>query len=300
MIRRIRYYLGSVFYKQYLFLGYWYSKYLIFRNSKNEDGKWLTIDECMDKKTSDTLFIMGSGPSINSMSQEQWAEIGKADVLGMNYWMLHELVPDYYMFEMPHPNDEETYNGFINNLKIKREQYKDVLFILKQGKAGMRNSSVLKKALNREIYTLFNPVMPVFTEDKVGQAIRFVNRKKSTHSSSSKNIMEIFSKRASLYTAILFAYNLGYKKIVLCGVDLVNSDYFFYHRRRELECQDYFVPDYKSYDNAHFTNNKSYGEVTISILLKEVCSNILEPSNVELYVSHNKSALSEFLPVHWS
>ena len=36
-------------------------------------------------KTSETIFVLGSGPSFNEITSKQWAEIGRHDSFGINF-----------------------------------------------------------------------------------------------------------------------------------------------------------------------------------------------------------------------
>src|SRR4051812_26800845 len=50
-------------------------------------------------KQSDTLFVLGSGSSINQISAERWSGIAAHDTLGFNFWLYHPFVPRFYFFE---------------------------------------------------------------------------------------------------------------------------------------------------------------------------------------------------------
>src|SRR5205085_6794487 len=54
-------------------------------------------------KTSDTLFILGSGPSINAISPDRWEAIARSDSIGFNFWLYHPFVPKIYFFESTSP-----------------------------------------------------------------------------------------------------------------------------------------------------------------------------------------------------
>ena len=50
-------------------------------------------------KRSDTLFILGTGPSINQISPERWRVIAQHNSLALNFWFYHSFVPTYYVVE---------------------------------------------------------------------------------------------------------------------------------------------------------------------------------------------------------
>ena len=50
-------------------------------------------------KTSDTVFILGSGWSINEITDARWSIIARHDSIAMNFWPFHPFVPRIYLFE---------------------------------------------------------------------------------------------------------------------------------------------------------------------------------------------------------
>ncbi|HYK35227.1 hypothetical protein [Alloacidobacterium sp.] len=50
-------------------------------------------------RTSDTLFVLGSAWSINSISDKRWQIIARHDSVGINFWPVHPFLPRFYHFE---------------------------------------------------------------------------------------------------------------------------------------------------------------------------------------------------------
>lgn len=50
-------------------------------------------------KGSSTLFVLGNGSSVNTLSAEDYLEIGRGVSVGVNGWPVHPFVPDFYAFE---------------------------------------------------------------------------------------------------------------------------------------------------------------------------------------------------------
>ena len=53
--------------------------------TKSWHGQVLNSD-FLKHKTSDTIFILGSGPSINLITDDQWDHISSCNSIGFNYW----------------------------------------------------------------------------------------------------------------------------------------------------------------------------------------------------------------------
>jgi hypothetical protein len=92
---------------------------------------------------------------------------------------------------------------------------------------------------------------------------------------------------------------LGYETIVLCGVDMVNSKYFFDSSRYSQK--DVPIPraGITNTNRAHETNDIERGVKmrleNVIYLLDEI---ILQPNGIELYVENDISALSPRIPVY--
>src|SRR5262249_36622754 len=63
---------------------------------------WVDLSQ---HRRSETLFILGSGPSINQISEERWRFIASHDSVGVNMWLYHRFVPTFYVVE------SACYNG---------------------------------------------------------------------------------------------------------------------------------------------------------------------------------------------
>ena len=80
-----------------------------------------TIDNLnvQEYKKSDTIFIMGSGSSINTISEDQWNIISKNDSLGLNFWIIHDFIPTFYCYEEPNisGNRKKIFYDILNKKK---------------------------------------------------------------------------------------------------------------------------------------------------------------------------------------
>ena len=67
---------------------------------------YLPESQCVEHKTSDTLFIVGSGPSISLISDHQWRLIGNHDCMGLNHaFLIEKKMNFYYCGYEPAAND---------------------------------------------------------------------------------------------------------------------------------------------------------------------------------------------------
>lgn len=293
ILARIRKMVGKNLYPIYLPMGICYGKFQIFMGSFCSHAKWVEHKDISDKKGSDTLFVLGSGGSIDEYNEKQWDEIRKCDSLGFNFWLLHDLVPTYYMFELP--RDKDNQNAFLHNLGCISEKYTNTLMFLKEGTKGMKGFNLVPDGLRDRVKVLFNPTLPIQSKTQISKAM--LKMKKEIH--KSKKRLVIFNKRASLFTAVGFAYACGYKKIVLCGIDLNSTKYFYENNQKRILSRGMKIPVSGQNGVIHKTDSIEFGEVTISELLKGLHREVLKPNSIELYTGSKNSALYEWLPYYW-
>ncbi len=85
----------------------------------------VTQDEVLRSKSSNTLTILATGPSVNDITDSQWDWISKHDTIGLNDWYLHRFVPKYFNYE-PRKWSQE----FFRRWEQLEEEYKDVIFFI--------------------------------------------------------------------------------------------------------------------------------------------------------------------------
>ena len=76
------------------------SQYKKIRLNKFQlNGKRFDTSVIKRYKTSDTLFILGSGPSICELNSKHFKIISDHDSIGFGFWCIHDFAPTYYMME---------------------------------------------------------------------------------------------------------------------------------------------------------------------------------------------------------
>ena len=56
----------------------------------------MIIQDLKKYKTSNRIYILGSGRSVLDISKKEWKEIEKHDTIGFNHWYVHEHQPTFY------------------------------------------------------------------------------------------------------------------------------------------------------------------------------------------------------------
>lgn len=251
------------------------------RISKKSNIDILDINELKKIKKSDTLFILGSGDSINSITEEEWKIIKSKDSIGLNFWLYHKFIPNFYCYE--EGDDDERNNIFYKNLKLKEEEYKSVIFLVKSIQwHGLDYSSIPKKLIkNHKIST----EIEAFSSSRK-EMIKFYNKLKIRHTKT------LVQARASISYLIYLGYLLGYKEIVLCGVDLNNTKYFF----EDIKYNKYIIPKNEMKD-IHFTEMKRVDKLTISEIIEVLAKDIFK-NEIKIYIAKSVGVLSSKIEVY--
>lgn len=244
-------------------------------------------------KNSDTLFILGSGASINDFSDKEWDIISNNDSIGFNFWLIHNFVPDFYCFEPP-PNEVRN-KIFYKLMSLKQKEYNEIPFIIRH------SSNVnFKKIPNNIINNLYIP----YTQRIYGKSLNNLRKSisyldKLDFFNMNSNIKYLLRKRSSLTVILSFGLLAGYKKIVLCGVDLNNTNYFYTENSGYYEKNGVPIPPNQQEGEIHKTIDPSQGNITIDEIIYNLNQMIFEKNNVELFIGSKKSALYPKLPYYF-
>lgn len=257
------------------------------------DHRLSEIDLC-DHKTSDTVFLLGSGASINDISEDGWDQIDEHDSIGLNFWMTHEFVPTFYVYELSkYRADQET---FYDLLSYRREEYTDVPFILKDlGRTvPLYDVDRIPESIRRSSYLAKEIRIPwVDTDYHVfRRSLRWFND--HGYFDQGGRIRCGLKKRASISFLIVLAINMGYRNIVLCGVDMNDSRYFYEEEREKYECEGVPLRDEtdpeRDDDDVHRTNDPDVYRPIFENVLYELNDYLLEPRGISLYTASKRSA----------
>ena len=173
------------------------------------------IDEL--KRNSDVCILLGCGSSIDRIKPAQWQNMIKYDLWAVNNWVYHPfIVPDFYHIECKHYD----YRIMQRRLLKKQKEYKDVNFIFPKNKMiGMKDGSRVR---------LSDVAFSKAKKYEYEMRVRDSKREMKTFNSD-YNITGKLTKSHDMSLTLLFEliYRMGYKKIVLFGIDLYNSYYFW-------------------------------------------------------------------------
>lgn len=242
----------------------------------------------------DTVFVMGTGSSINTFPPEWWQLIRAHSSIGMNFFTLHEHVPSIHVFE--------STRGIRKDVLTKRVvevgDYRSVPLIAKTqlsnfaSKRVMRrlgNLAALPKPVRDQIYLSLDLNVAGSNAKAIESSYRALGR---FGLFSPKRRFLYLTKRGGSVTYIInLAVRLGFTRIVLCGIDLNHTEYFYDPLKRELEEKGLLVPENVQPTDVHNTNDPELTDITVQEVILSMKRAVLDPAGVELLVALNSSAL---------
>ncbi|WP_336325844.1 hypothetical protein [Halovenus sp. HT40] len=263
-----------------------------------------------DYKSSDTLFILGSGSSITQITDAQWQHIDERDSVGLNRWPIHEFTPTYHVFETRmEPEYEEFTRTYWNLLNSRQAAYENIPIILKDVSTVYRRLEPddlpgwLAGNLIVSCDSSYNNIVTPASSVERNEALLQHLYDRGHFNSGEFNIL--YRKRGSISYLIHFALCLGYENIVLCGVDMVDSTYFFDEREAHYQEQGIPIPrppsathDNHNNEETHKTNDPDAGQLTLEKVIYSLREIVLKNEGVTIYVENEKSALHPRLPLY--
>lgn len=173
----------------------------------------------VDRK-SDTLFILGSGTTINELTDEHFRIISRHDSFGFNFFLLHEFIPRFYMFE--YIRDDEMRAIWMGSIAKYQEGPLPEKLIITE-------SSYLKvKELYPEMYGIVKVLKKLSVVRNCQIGIENYGSLKILYFLRDMFFRNTYLQlRGSLTIALEFALKNQYKNIVLCGIDLDDKGYFY-------------------------------------------------------------------------
>lgn len=239
-------------------------------------------------KGSDTLFVLASGSSINQISPSRWKTIAEHDTIGFNYWPIHSFVPRMYFLEAiatNHPH--EMFPAFCRIAKQRAKDYNNVVKVVTE----LRRALPAKRFAGSEElpgpwYTLHTFPVAASTEAEFGYGLRYLRSKGLFDPADHINL--VFKQASTLSSLISLAIRMQYQTIVLCGVDLNHSEYFYqdatlYPETASLEFSPRNAP--------HAINSPMPWRIPIASVILEMKRQLLDPAGIQIYVENRSSAL---------
>jgi hypothetical protein len=190
-------------------------------------------------KNSDTLFILGSGPSINQITNAQWEHIKLHDSIGFNYWLAHEFVPSFFLLQFTKTD------GMLNLLRHRSAAYSKVPLLVRgdefaNGKILLGEDPKFDFLKAHELHYLRE--YPLASRCSVEMQKLFDHVEILGMLKHGKIGPLVPKWRSTLGLLMSWGYQMGYKRLVLCGVDMLNNDHFWNSKDYEEKVAQFNLP----------------------------------------------------------
>jgi hypothetical protein len=179
------------------------------------------LDEQAVRRTrkSDTIFIFGSGWSLNQISAAEWERIAAHDTLGFNWFVRQAFVRvDYQLVREITGDDLDSSQWRADlaeyfDLVCRNPQFADTIFLVQSGFRALNGNRALGYRYLPASHRVF--------------LWRSVNGRSEPTLSLSEGLAH---RHGTLNECVNFAMLLGWRHIVIAGVDLYDRRYFWLPR----------------------------------------------------------------------
>jgi hypothetical protein len=240
---------------------------------------YLDSSELRRTKSSETLFVFGSGSSLNEITPEEWQQIAAADTLGFNQFIRQDFLDlRYYLVReiggIDHSKtaiSNRAYDEFREALRSRR--LAETVFLLQGDLLADVSIEVQHRFLLPEGCRIW--------------LYRTLSRKTTVLPSASLDDGLVHAG-STLADAVSFGYAMGYSSIVLVGIDLYDRRYFWLRAdetRREDLARD-----------ASHTDMHNTAKPILSLMKSWAV--FLQHRGVSLTVYNRRSLLAEVMNIY--
>ncbi len=244
-------------------------------------------------RRSDVLFVLGTGPSINRISEARWQALARYDTLGMNFWLYHKFVPRLFFFEaIDRRAWPGLYDAFVPLVARRAAAYRDATkVVMELYRAGPQFIRDLAPEWKTNLYAVDPLQAPARTPEELAYALRYLERKGLFRSAA--HAQYLFKHNVSLSLILGFAVRMQYRKIVLCGMDLKTTEYFYQDPSLYPEAKELAV---EPKERPHLLYRDLDWLVRVDAMVAEMQRVVLKPAGIELYVESRSSGLWPQVP----
>jgi hypothetical protein len=182
---------------------------------RHRRAEWTVIGlpEAAGRRSSDTLFILGSGPSVARVSDEQWKQVARHDSFGINFAFLLDFVPTFHIME---DGKQAWLRGLVAEvLAPRRRRLRDTVWFVshKQPRRGIHPRTAPELFPEHPTVCVYPyPAVIRLEEDRPFRAADF-------------EATAVY--RGTMSVVLHLALRMGYRRLVLLGVDLHTVAHFF-------------------------------------------------------------------------
>jgi hypothetical protein len=245
-------------------------------------------------RTSDTVFILGSGWSINEIPNERWEIIGRHDTIGFNFWPVHSFVPGIFVFEnLCTGVQRDLYKAFRGLIESRANDYRRTVKIVTEPYPQSQRQLLheLPEGFCENLYVGYTASVVARDERELATGIRYLESLGMF--TPANHIRWLFKYGGSAIAMLSLAVRMNYRRIVLCGIDLGRQEYFYQCRQRYPDTADWeFTPR----KDMHLTTRRLPWMVPAQQVIYQFKRLVLDPAGIGLFVENRSSTLYPVVP----
>ena len=226
----------------------------------------LSNEQLLATRRSDTAFIFGSGYSLNAIRAEEWRAIGRCDTMSFREFPRQSFVRADY-----HETGEVDFLDEYARRIRENPLYRDAVFVVQEGWRAFNGNNLIGRGLLTEGARVFR-----YSRTARGRAA-------APSRAFADGLVHGFG---SVFPVTNFAYLMGFRRIVLVGIDLNDKRYFW------------LAPDeLRTYEKPGLAVDSVFTGADDIVSLMGVWRELLEKEGVALSVFNPGSRLTKVLPV---
>lgn len=246
----------------------------------------------------DTLFVLGSGASVEELTSAHFSEIASQRSVGINTWPVHTFVPDIFSFEsVPTAGDGQDFARNLSYLHRGDIIEKGPTVLILRPKTGeeLGHLSAIPETLGQSTY-LYGRVTPVTR--RLSTLQKDIDYFFDHIAPTTPGIL--FDSGASVARMIALGIVMGFRRIVLVGVDLNGSGYFWEKNPAHLAGLSGPQPRNNQQGVAHETTLTQNRPFSVVSMVAALDTYLRTNFGGEISIATNNSALTGLLaPTQW-
>lgn len=247
---------------------------------------------------SDTIFLLGSGSSVNQLNDRNFATIGQNVSIGINAWAIHPFVPSAYSFEFsktpgPPGPERRIMEEFLCRPQVLARS-PALLFLRPAGTAVASRKFSLHPSLENQARIYGRFALPRNRAISISAEMRRIFR---AYASGLIPLEILLDNGASIARLLSMSLLSGFKRIVLAGVDLDGSPYFWQDSSQISFDEEVLSAFHRDKSPQHRTMDVGERVVGIADFIGELSLIAMDLFQAEIFVGSNRSLLSKTLPV---
>lgn len=226
----------------------------------------LSEEQLRASRRSDTVFVFGSGRSLLDIGPADWERIAAHDTFSLREFPRQRFVrADYHM-----TGEIDFIDEYARRIR-QNPRYDDTIFLVQGGWRALGGNRLVGQGLLRPGARLF----------------RFHRTSRGAYAPPSRRFADgVVHGFNSIISATNLAVLVGWRRIVLTGVDLYNKEYFWLD-----------AGETRSYEQPGITAQSLFTSAEATIDMLSRWHDLLAPEGIELRVYNPRSLLAEHLGV---